>query len=67
MNRILIPVIVVIVIALVLLLTWNLYIPFFDSSIRVGTLFFTTLVPLFIGLLIGFFTGLAQGRRGRKS
>ncbi len=59
----LVPALVVIaVVAIVLVLTWGFYIPFFDSSIRVGTLILTIAVPLLIGLLIGFFMGRSSAK-----
>lgn len=45
------------ILAVVLFFTWGFYIPFFDSSIRIGTLVFTIAIPLLLGLLIGFFMG----------
>ncbi len=49
--------VVVAILAVVLFFTWGFYIPFFDSSIRVGTLILTIAIPLLLGLVIGFFMG----------
>ena len=57
MKAIVTGLVVVAVLAVVLFFTWGFYIPFFDSSIRVGTLILTVAIPLLVGLLIGFFMG----------
>lgn len=57
MKAIVTGLVVVAVLAVVLFFTWGFYIPFFDSSIRVGTLILTVAIPLLVGLLVGFFMG----------
>ena len=57
MKAIVTGLVVVAVLAVVLFFTWGFYIPFFDSSIRVGTLILTVAIPLLLGLLVGFFMG----------
>jgi uncharacterized protein YneF (UPF0154 family) len=62
MKAIVTGLVVVAVLAVVLFFTWGFYIPFFDSSIRVGTLILTVAIPLLIGLLIGFFMGRSSAK-----
>jgi hypothetical protein len=57
MRALMIFLVIVAIIAVVLFFTWGIYIPFFDSSIRVGTLVLTMAIPLLLGLLIGFLMG----------
>jgi hypothetical protein len=57
MKAIVTGLVVVAVLAVVLFFTWGFYIPFFDSSIRIGTLILTVAIPLLLGLIIGFFMG----------
>jgi uncharacterized protein YneF (UPF0154 family) len=57
MKAIVTGLIVVAVLAVILFFTWGFYIPFFDSSIRIGTLILTLIIPLLIGLVLGFFMG----------
>jgi hypothetical protein len=67
MNRIIIPLVIVLVVAATLFFTWNIYFYFFDSQVRVGTIVMTVVLSVFTGWLIGFFMGLNQGRRGRNA
>ena len=62
MKAIVTGLVVVAVLAVVLFFTWGFYIPFFDSSIRVGTLILTVAIPLLIGLLVGFFIGRSSAK-----
>jgi uncharacterized protein YneF (UPF0154 family) len=62
MKAIVTGLVVVAVLAVVLFFTWGFYIPFFDSSIRVGTLILTVAIPLLVGLLIGFFMGRSSAK-----
>ncbi len=57
MKAIISGLVVVAILAVILFFTWGFYIPFFDSSIRVGTLILTVAIPLLVGLLVGFFMG----------
>ena len=57
MKAIVSGLVVVAILAVILFFTWGFYIPFFDSSIRIGTLLLTVSIPLLVGLLIGFFMG----------
>ncbi len=57
MKAIVSGLVVIAILAVVLFFTWGFYIPFFDSSIRIGTLILTVAIPLLVGLLIGFFMG----------
>jgi hypothetical protein len=57
MRALMTVLVIVAIIAVVLFFTWGIYIPFFDSSIRVGTLVLTLTIPLLLGLLIGFLMG----------
>ena len=62
MKAIVTGLVVVAVLAVVLFFTWGFYIPFFDSSIRVGTLILTVAIPLLVGLLVGFFMGRSSAK-----
>jgi MFS-type transporter involved in bile tolerance (Atg22 family) len=57
MRALMTVLVIVAIIAVVLFFTWGIYIPFFDSSIRVGTLVLTLAIPFLLGLLVGFFMG----------
>jgi L-cystine uptake protein TcyP (sodium:dicarboxylate symporter family) len=67
MNRIIIPLVIVLIVAATLFFTWNVYFYFFDSQVRVGTIVMTVVLSAFLGWAVGFFMGLSQGRRGRKA
>jgi uncharacterized protein YneF (UPF0154 family) len=62
MKAIVTGLVIVAVLAVVLFFTWGVYIPFFDSSIRIGTLVLTLTVPLLLGLVIGFFMGRSSAK-----
>jgi hypothetical protein len=57
MRALMTVLVVVAIVAVALFFSWGIYIPFFDSSIRIGTLVLTLAIPLLVGLLVGFFMG----------
>lgn len=62
MRNLLLLIGLVVVIAVVILVYWNPFFYFFGGTVNAQLLAFLVLIPLAIGLIIGFGLGWSRGR-----